>query len=205
MRKVLLITAFVFLLSSCKENVNSPIEENIVQVNVAEDLIPSKIGNEWIYEDTLRYPDHWSNSTYNIKISTEEMIEGKRYYEMNELFLGIMSLGKYTIHDGKIYKKLIGSRGQDTVRIKYVPATLEGVTYSMAISGDNNDAFVFAKHIKTKYKVGELTFSEYFQYTCDNSNYHYKLIIVPGIGIVDYFLTSGNSYLHTRLIKYSIK
>ncbi len=205
MRKVLSIIIFVFLLISCKENVNSPIEENIVQVNIADDLIPSKIGNEWVYEDTLRYPDHWSYSTFNTKISKEEMIEGKRFYEINELFLGIMGLGKYTIQNGKIYKRLIGSRGQDTVRIKYVPATLESVTYSMAISGDNNDVLVTAKHIKAKYKVGTLIFSEYFQYTCNYSNYYYKLIIVPGVGVVDYFLTSDNSYLRTSLIKYTFK
>ena len=202
--KIIIVSILILILFAfCNDNITEPNNVVFIKVNPSDDLIPSKLGNYWIYVDTLIDGNSWKYGKYNTTISSQEIIEGKTFFTVDNLDIGNMSFSKYTIDDKKIYSQFpTWVPNQYAIKLKLIPATLEGTMFETAIASDTGGDIVFAKHYQSEYKAGNYIFSEYFEYKSERPGSKYQVIIIPGIGVVDYYLEFVGVPRRTNVFKY---
>lgn len=186
-KSISLLILATILIISCKDEVVTPTTNNIVVVNPTDQYFPSTVGNTWNYVDSLIYDNRVEVSNHETKIVKEEIIKNKLWYLVEGLDIGQMSFGYYYWQENKIYSRFrTWEPNQYTDGLKLIAAVKYGKAYPMIIGSDTGGLFVYAVHYKKNYAVKNFIFTEYFEYTYSTGLEIHKVIIVPGVGIVDY-------------------
>jgi hypothetical protein len=182
------ILLFAFVSISCNDEITNPQLVKTIIVNSTDQYLPSKVGNYWNYIDSLYQENKFTVTNHRTTIIKEEVIDNKTWYTIDNLLIGMMSFGYYYWLDNKIYSRFVTwTPNYYTEGVKIIPAKEFGINYGMTISSDTGGIFVFAIHYKKNYKVNNFIFSEYFEYSYSGGLEEYKVIIVPGIGVVDFY------------------
>lgn len=179
---------------SCKEEIVSPQAITTIVVNPTDQFLPTKVGNSWNYIDSLYQDNKLTVTNHKTSITSEEIINNKTWYRIEDLDIGLMSFGIFFWSNNKIYSRFVTwTPNVYSEGVKIIPAVEFGTNYGMMISSDTGGIFVYAIHHKKKYVIKNYIFTEYFEYIFSGGLELYRVIIVPGVGVVDYFVI-GQDY-----------
>jgi hypothetical protein len=211
-KDISLVILATILIVSCKDEIVTPSTSNIVVVNPSDQYFPTAIGNTWNYVDSLIYDDHAEVSTHETKIVKDETIKNKLWHIVDGLDIGQMSFSYFYWQDNKIYSRFVTwVPNEYTEGVKLIAAVKYGKAYPMVLGSDTEGIFVYAVHYKKNYAIKNFIFTEYFEYTYNTGLEIHKVIIVPGVGVVDYqklaqdYPGRQGYFYRSTLEKYSIK
>ncbi|MDP2208873.1 MAG: hypothetical protein Q8K98_08875 [Bacteroidota bacterium] len=157
---------------SC-EKVTSVVDQNFQKSY----LIPSAVGNTWIYTD--------SNQTHFDTVSVTGVYnnQGYTWWKLeNNSFAMVNCYNKFGVRNDTLFNTSTPKGGSEQIGLLFIPPSDSTVEFVRIEGCIGNTIMVTAYY--TTYTVPAGTFNNYIAYISQGWREHDSLVIVPGIGIV---------------------
>ncbi len=173
-----------------------------ISISFAQELIPLKTNNEWVYEAvTFVNDEEVSRDTVTNKVLFSEIINDKNWFYIDE-FGFHFTVRNTSEGQVELDSFQVDNKGQFLETLVFKNPSSKIQTYKIYY---DNEVTVDNKVTKVTTAAGTFKTYRYVIKSVGSTNYHVENFISPGVGIIRNNWTEGNQLIQYNLISYHAK
>ena len=175
-----------------------------------DSLIPTAIGNFWVYVDSIIINDTLEVKTDTAMITGFKIVDGRKWWQLRNNSIAMELLWpEFMVQNDSIYTWEHCRSGQQILGLKFVPPQEETICFDRLL-GCDTDLTVKVSMKQEEYRSPLGTFNSYVLYDVNEGPTKNLFFVVPGVGILNNTLEGeiagrGKFLIKSTLIDYHLE